>query len=81
MHFRGVDFQIRGLRSAYPRLWDTAKVLSLCKYLCSLGIVEAAAREQITFILIWWHDVIRLLRAPASEFQPKKGLCSSSFSV
>ncbi len=30
-----------------------------------------------TFILIWWHDVIRLRRAPA--FQLKKGLCSSSF--
>ncbi len=34
-----------------------------------------------TFIMIWWRDVIRLRRAPASEFQLKKGLCSSSFKV
>ncbi len=34
-----------------------------------------------TFILNWWRDVIRLRRAPASEFQLKKGLCSSSFKV
>ncbi len=24
VHFGGVAFQVRGLRSAYPKLWDTA---------------------------------------------------------
>ncbi len=38
-------------------------------------------RVNRTFILNWWRDVIRLRRAPASEFQLKKGLCSSSFKV
>ncbi len=26
VHFRGVAFQVRGLRSAYPKLWNTARV-------------------------------------------------------
>ncbi len=26
VHFGGVAFQVRGLRSAYPKLWDTARV-------------------------------------------------------
>ncbi len=26
VHFRGVAFQVRGPRSAYPKLWDTAKI-------------------------------------------------------